>query len=68
MAGLQDGAQCDWARDVQHHLAVDVGEAAQMSGELDSYLAHGNLCTSTDSTAGKSRTRAVQLSPPSGDA
>jgi hypothetical protein len=68
LQGVQDGAQRDRGRDIQQHLAVDVGEAAQMGRELDSYLAHRNVCTSTDSTGGKSRTMAVQLSPPSGEA
>ena len=43
------------------HLAVDAGQRSQMVGKHDAD--HGSVCTSTDTTAGRSRTIGVQLSP-----
>lgn len=48
------------------HFAVHARECLQMVWQLDAD--HGRLWTSTESTGGKSRTIAVQLSPPSADA
>src|SRR5262249_12025751 len=53
------------AGDVQLHLAVDVRERPQVRREHDPD--HGSVWTSTDSTAGRSRTMGVQLSPASAD-
>src|SRR5438093_1561181 len=53
--------------DVELHLAVDLRELAQMCRERDSDH-HGSVWTSTDTTAGRSRTMGAQLSPASADA
>ena len=47
-------------------LAVDVCQRPQMYGNYDSD--HGSVWTSTDNTAGRSRTIGAQLSPASADA
>ena len=68
IAGLErveDRALRDRAVDVELHFAVDVRQGSQMIREDDAD--HGSVCTSTDSTAGRSRTIGVQLSPPSGE-
>src|SRR5262245_13195003 len=51
---------------LQLHLAVDARQRPQMCREHDSD--HGSVWTSTDSTAGRSRTMGAQLSPASADA
>ena len=51
--------------DVEAHLAVDARQRPQVLWKSDAD--HGSVCASTDSTAGRSRTIAVQLSPPSDD-
>ena len=69
IAGLQrieDRALRHRARDVELHLAVDPRQRPQMSREHDAD--HGSVWTSTDTTAGRSRTMGAQLSPPSADA
>ena len=48
------------------HLAADLRQPAQVRRQDDSN--HGRVCTSTDRTAGRSRTMGVQLSPASADA
>ena len=48
------------------HLAVDVRQLAQMCREHDAN--HGSVCTSTESTAGRSRTIAFHVSPASAEA
>ncbi len=47
-------------------FAIDVGKRTQMRRKNNAY--HGNVCTSTESTAGKSRTMGFHLSPASADA
>src|SRR6267378_7154048 len=47
--------------DVELHLGADARQRPQMSGEYDAN--HGSVWTSTESTAGRSRTMGVQLSP-----
>ena len=47
-------------------LAVDARQRAQMGGQHDAD--HGSVWTSTDSTAGRSRTIGAQLSPASAEA
>ena len=47
------------------HLAVAVGELAQLGRQQDPD--HDSVCTSTDSTAGRSRTIGRQLSPESAE-
>ena len=56
----------DWTFDVERHLAADVRQRSQMLWEYDSD--HGSVCTSTESTAGRSRTMGFQLSPSSDEA
>ena len=51
---------------VEFHLAVDLRQRPQMCREHDSD--HGSVWTSTESTAGRSRTMGAQLSPASADA
>ena len=52
-------------RDVEVHLAVNPGQRAQVSGKDDPD--HERVWTSTESTAGKSRTIGAQLSPESAE-
>ena len=69
IAGLErveDRALRDRALDVELHLAADVRQRPQMRRQHDSD--HGSVCTSTESTAGRSRTMGAQLSPASADA
>src|SRR5579863_7948791 len=47
-------------------LMVDLCQRSQMGQKLDSN--HSRVWTSTDRTAGRSRTMSAQLSPPSADA
>ena len=63
IAGLErveDRALRDRALDLDAHLAADVRQRPQMRREHDSN--HGSVCTSTESTAGRSRTMGAQLS------
>ena len=52
--------------DFERHLAAHVRQRSQMLREYDAD--HGSVCTSTESTPGKSRTIGFQLSPASADA
>src|SRR6266508_6484427 len=49
----------------EFHFAINASESAQIRRKHDTD--HGNVCTSTESTAGRSRTMGFQLSPASGD-
>jgi len=51
---------------VEGDFPVDAGKGPQVLRKDDAD--HGSVCASTESTAGRSRTIAVHLSPPSGDA
>src|SRR5262249_24227534 len=51
---VQDGTLGDRAVDGDLHLAVDVGQGAEMRGQHDTD--HGSVWTSTDTTDGRSRT------------
>src|SRR6059036_509647 len=69
IAGLErveDRALRDPTLDVELHLAVDVRQLPQMCREH--HADHGSVWTSTESTAGRSRTMGAQLSPVSADA
>ncbi len=55
----------DRAGDVELHLAFDLRQRAEVRREH--HADHRSVCTSTDRTAGRSRTMGVQLSPASGD-
>ena len=50
---------------VECYVAIDARQRAQMRRQNNSN--HGSVCTSTESTAGKSRTIGFQLSPASAD-
>ena len=52
--------------DLERHLAVDARQRPEMRGQHDPD--HGSVWTSTDTTAGRSRTMGAQLSPASADA
>src|SRR5688572_20350267 len=54
------------ALDVDGHFIGDPRQRTQMRGKQ--HANHGSVCTSTESTGGRSRTMAVQLSPLSADA
>ena len=51
---------------VEGDLSLDARKGSQVMRKHDAD--HGSVCASTESTAGRSRTIAVHLSPPSGDA
>ncbi len=51
---------------MEFHLTLHVGEVPQMGRENDAD--HDSVCTSTDSTDGRSRTMGAQLSPESDEA
>src|SRR5229473_1171268 len=59
-------ALCGLAADFELHLAADARQPAQMWREYDPN--HGSVWTSTESTAGRSRTMGAQLSPASAEA
>ena len=52
--------------DLECRLAAGLGQDSQMLREY--YTDHGSVCTSTESTAGRSRTIGAQLSPASAEA
>src|ERR1700730_16187169 len=69
IAGLErveDRALRGPAPDLGLHLAADLRQRPQMLREHHSD--HGSVWTSTDTTAGRSRTMGAQLSPASADA
>jgi len=57
---------------LEFNLALNPGQRPQVRGQRHPYdvsaPGHGSVCTSTDSTAGRSRTTGAQLSPASGEA
>ena len=68
VAGLErveDRRDGDGRGDVEMHLAVDLGERAEMLGQRDAD--HRSVCTSTESTAGRSRTMGAHESPASAE-
>src|SRR5947209_9936523 len=60
---IEDRALCHRALDVQLHFIANLRQVAQMIRKY--YPDHGSVCTSTESTAGRSCTMTFQLSPPS---
>src|SRR5438067_1731175 len=69
IAGLervQHRAPRDPARDVELHLALHLRQRPQVRRQY--HADHRSVWTSTDSTAGRSRTMGAQLSPASADA
>ncbi len=64
--GVEDGALRGRTFDRQLHLLADARQDPQMGRERDAD--HGSVWTSTESTAGRSRTMGAQVSPLSADA
>src|SRR2546429_6213784 len=62
---VQHRAAGDPARHLERHLALDLRQRAQVRRQY--HADHASVWTSTDSTAGRSRTMGAQLSPPSAD-
>lgn len=58
---IKHRALCHSALHIEFDFSSDMREVAQMIGQL--HPNHGNVCTSTESTLGKSCTIACQLSP-----
>lgn len=63
---VEDRALRYWPPNFELHLAADLRQRPQMCWENDPD--HANVWTSTESTAGRSRTMGFQLSPASDDA
>ena len=69
MAGLErleDGPSRHRGGEIELHLALKSGEGAERGGQLDPD--HERVWTSTDSTAGRSRTIGAHVSPAFADA
>jgi len=66
LEGVEDRALRHCTLHLEPRLSVDARQRPQMRGEHDSY--QGSVWTSTDRTAGRSRTIGAQESPPSFDA
>src|SRR5436309_3886728 len=62
---VQHRGASDLARDIELHLAFDLRQRPQVRREH--HADHGSFWTSTDSTAGRSRTMGAQLSPASAE-
>src|SRR5207247_9410427 len=60
---VEERAHRDRALDLDLHLAVNARQCAQVMGEHHVY--HGNVWTSTEYTAGRSRTMGLPVPPPS---
>src|SRR5580704_8674265 len=65
LKGIEHQPQRRWCFNLERHLAPCLRQRSQMLREDDSN--HGSVCTSTLSTAGKSRTIGFQLSPASAE-
>src|SRR5580692_3580159 len=63
---VEHRSDCRLAFDYHIDLATHLRERPQMGRQ--NHPNHASVCTSTDNTAGKSRTIGAQFSPPSGDA
>jgi hypothetical protein len=55
---IEDAPQRDGFPDIQCHRVSHLCQCPQMMGQLD--LHHASVCTSTESTAGRSRTIGFQ--------
>ena len=62
---IKDGPYANRTVHFELDLPADAGEGAEVKREDDAD--HESVCTSTDSTGGKSRTIGCQLSPESGE-
>jgi hypothetical protein len=63
---VEDRAERRSTLDLERDLAVHARERPQVCGQFDAD--HASVCTSTDNTAGRSRTIGDHVSPASGDA
>src|SRR5688572_29471509 len=63
---IEDRSLRDRAINLEFHLSAHARQRSQMGREINSY--HGNVWTSTERTAGRSWTMAVQVSPLLADA
>ncbi len=66
LEGVEHRTQRRRRRHLERHLVLHPGQRAQVRRQQDAD--HGSVCTSTESTAGRSRTMADQLSPASAEA
>ena len=66
LESVEDRAQRHWALDFELYLAANLGQRAQVLREFDPD--HWRVCTSMESTAGRSRTNGAQVSPASFEA
>src|SRR5579863_10057027 len=66
LKSVENGALRSLTLDFKFQFALNRRQSPQMRREYDSN--HGNVCTSTESTAGRFWAMAVQVSPASGDA
>src|SRR5580693_1275605 len=66
---IEDSPDGHGFSNLQFQRPLHLRERAQVKGDfdLDQRTAHDSVCTSTDSTAGRSRTMGFQWSPPSGE-
>ena len=64
--GVENAVLRNRRRYVKRNLGTDSGQRAQMRRQMNAN--HGSVCTSTDTTAGRSRTMGIQLSPESAEA
>src|SRR5436305_275835 len=62
---IQDGRDGHRTGDFERNFAGGPRERTKMRRKH--HVDHASVCTSTESTAGRSRAIAVQLSPPSGE-
>src|SRR6266404_533824 len=63
---VEDRALCDLTLDLELHLTAYLRQRSQVRREYNSD--HESVWTSTESTAGRSRTMGAQVSPASADA
>src|SRR6476620_2807242 len=63
---VEKGALSQRSVELKSYFTFDVGKRAQIWRKNNAY--HGNVCASTDSTAGRSRTIGFHLSPASTEA
>ncbi len=67
---IEHGTNGRWAGGINQNLvSCNAGQRSQVRRQFDADLngTHASVCTSTDSTGGRSRTIAVQLSPASAE-
>jgi len=65
LQGIEHGPLRDRPRDIELNFRIDARQISQMIWERDAD--HASVWTSTENTAGRSRTIGIQLSPESGE-